>query len=76
VGGLIGVTNLAYHDEIFFGFFSFIQNTNQGNELDYFIIMSTPYAEGFYQKMGAIKVGSYPSKVRPAVSLPLLKISL
>jgi predicted GNAT family N-acyltransferase len=99
--------NLAYHNKIFVGFFSLIKNSNQENELDYFIIkkdliglgygrrmwgvccskarsllmkdfiiMSTPHAKNFYQKMGAQEIGACQSMIREGVSLPLLKFSL
>ncbi len=99
--------NLAYFNDALVGFFSFIKNTNNENELDCFyikkdligvgygknmwnacckkaksltmdnfIIMSTPDAEGFYQKMGAIKIGSRPSRVRKGIVMPLLKIAV
>jgi hypothetical protein len=99
---------LAHYDKKdFFGFFSFIKNSDQENQLDYFlirkdligfgygqkmwevccdkakscrmkdfIIISNPYAEGFYQKMGAKKIGSRPSTIRLGASLPVLKFSL
>lgn len=37
-----------------------------------FRIASDPYAEGFYLKRGAVRVGEWPSKIKPGLFLPLL----
>ncbi len=39
-------------------------------------IKSDPYAEGFYLKQGAIRVGELPSTVLPDLMLPLLNLKL
>lgn len=98
---------LAYDESILFGFFSFVKNSDNEDELncfyirkdligsgygknmwevcckkasslgmESFIIMSTPSADGFYEKMGAKKFGSRPSKIRKGVILPLLRFFL
>lgn len=41
-----------------------------------FIIMSTPEANGFYQKMGAQQIGQHPSAVRENVFMPIFKFIL
>jgi len=39
-------------------------------------IESEPYAEAFYQRMGAVTVGSAPSTVFPGRQLPLMELKL
>ncbi|TFB22874.1 GNAT family N-acetyltransferase [Filobacillus milosensis] len=41
-----------------------------------FTIDSDPYAEGFYLKMGAVRIGSIPSTVFPDRDLPLMKVEV
>lgn len=41
-----------------------------------FTIASDPYAEDFYLKQGAIKIGERESKVKPGFFLPLLKFTI
>jgi len=38
---------------------------------DFFLICSDPFAAGFYEKMGALRVGSLPSPVQEDRHLPL-----
>ena len=40
------------------------------------VIESDPFAEGFYSRMGARRVGERPSPVDPARSLPVLRYDL
>ena len=42
----------------------------------YLMVESDPYAEGFYQKMGAERVGEAPSTVQSGRLLPLLRFPL
>ncbi|PYZ97010.1 GNAT family N-acetyltransferase [Alteribacter lacisalsi] len=44
--------------------------------LSEFYLDSEPYAEGFYSKMGADKVGTIQSTVFPGRSLPLMKVTV
>ena len=41
-----------------------------------FTIASDPYAEGFYVKMGATRVGERESKIKKGFFLPLLEFSI
>lgn len=41
-----------------------------------FVIHSDPFAEGFYTKMGAVKIGEIASTVYPDRKLPLLRYTL
>ncbi|MEJ8546313.1 GNAT family N-acetyltransferase [Brevibacillus borstelensis] len=45
-------------------------------KIDHFLIHSDPYAEGFYAKMGAIRIGGIPSTVIPGRQLPLMKMQV
>jgi GNAT superfamily N-acetyltransferase len=41
-----------------------------------FTIAADPYAENFYLKMGAVRVGERESKIKPGFFLPLLKYTI
>ena len=43
---------------------------------EYMMIKSDPYAEGFYEKMGAERIGNLPSTAIPELMLPLLRYQL
>ncbi|MBO8156821.1 MAG: GNAT family N-acetyltransferase [Bacillaceae bacterium] len=51
-------------------------NTAKQLGLPHLVIHSDPYAESFYQKMGARRIGEVPSEVQHDRLLPLLKIDV
>lgn len=46
-------------------------NLLKAQNCEFFLICSDPYAAGFYEKMGALRVGSLPSSVEEDRFLPL-----
>jgi GNAT superfamily N-acetyltransferase len=50
--------------------------TAAANGIDHFFIKSDPFAEGFYLKQGAFKIGETPSSVDQKMQLPLLLYNL
>lgn len=56
----------------------FLDAVNETKKLAWssFTIAADPYAEGFYLKQGAVRIGERESKVRPGFFLPLLKFSI
>ncbi|WP_339167385.1 GNAT family N-acetyltransferase [Brevibacillus sp. FSL L8-0520] len=50
-----------------------LMDTARSLSIDHFLIHSDPYAEGFYEKMGAVRIGDIPSTVFPDRRLPLMK---
>jgi GNAT superfamily N-acetyltransferase len=55
----------------------FLEGVARAKELGWtgFTIASDPYAEAFYKKMGAIRIGERESKIKKGFYLPLLEFN-